>query len=96
MFSTVIYRVPLNRVSGVVLAQQEDCEKPIQIANGKVRIAVDEERDVVAATYSCDYGYDLVGDAEIVCDLDTETWQGTPPSCHKGKNYSTPHYQIIE
>lgn len=69
----------------MVLAQHEDCEKPIQIANGKVKIAVDEERDVVAAKYSCDYGYELVGEAEIVCDLDTESWQGKPPSCQKGK-----------
>lgn len=69
-----------------MLAQQEDCGKPVQIANGKVNIAVDEERDVVTATYSCEYGYDLVGEAEVECDLDTERWQGQPPNCQKGMN----------
>lgn len=73
------------RVTGV-LAQNEDCERPIQIANGKVKISSDEERDVVSAKYTCDYGYDLVGEEEILCDLDTESWQGQPPSCQKGIN----------
>lgn len=84
-------------VSGVALAQQEDCEKPTQIANGRVSISVDDERDVVAATYSCDYGYVLVGEAERVCDLDTESWQGQPPSCQKGMIYGlVGFYELIE
>lgn len=73
-----------NPFAGVV-GQQEDCEQPIQIVNGQVSISVDDERDVVAAKYSCDYGYELVGEAEIVCDLDTESWQSKPPICRKSK-----------
>lgn len=45
---------------------------------------MDDERDVVVAKYTCDYGYELNGEAEVVCDLDTETWQAPPPSCQKG------------
>lgn len=75
--------VPLRIADGAVA--EEDCERPPSIANGQSTLSVDGNEDIVSAKYSCDPGYELRGEAEIFCDLDTETWQGKAPACHKGK-----------
>lgn len=30
--------------------------------------------------YSCDVGYELIGRAQLMCDID-ERWNGPPPRC---------------
>jgi hypothetical protein len=35
--------------------------------------------------YSCDEGYELVGRAQLTCDID-ERWNGPPPRC-EGINF---------
>ena len=32
------------------------------------------------ATYYCDYGYDLIGDGTVNCQLSGK-WSGSPPIC---------------
>lgn len=71
----------------VVKSDFENCDEPPQIANGQVKESPqnDDEADEIVAIYSCDEGYKLVGSAEFYCDLETDVWQGTPPSCQKGE-----------
>lgn len=64
--------------------QEEDCERPPAIENGDATLSVDGDEDVTAR-YSCHDGYRLIGDEEIFCNLDTETWAKVP-KCQKGND----------
>ncbi|KAJ8259541.1 hypothetical protein GJAV_G00170630 [Gymnothorax javanicus] len=66
------------------------CEDPPNIANGKISSQPTKEfpeyRDIIE--YSCDNNYNLVGDAQIVCN-ELGKYNGTIPSC-KELNCPTP------
>lgn len=32
--------------------------------------------------YSCDEGYEMIGRAQLACDID-ERWNGPPPRCER-------------
>lgn len=63
-----------------------DCERPPAVENASIRISDDESNDLVSATYTCKKGYAMHGEPELFCDLDTDEWQGDPPSCKEGKS----------
>lgn len=79
-----------------MLGRHEDCERPPSVHNGIVKLSDDTEEDMVTATYSCDDGYKLQGDTHLQCDLDSDEWQGEPPTCVKGKQLSaySPAYDV--
>lgn len=49
-------------------------------------VAYDENEEFVTATYRCHEGYKLKGKSAITCELDTDEWQESPPSCEEGRN----------
>lgn len=66
-----------------------DCERPPPVPNASVNLVDDADTDtenLVSAVYACAAGYRLLGEAELFCDLDTDEWQGEPPTCRAG-NY---------
>lgn len=66
-------------------AKFEDCEKPPEVENASLVVSYDENEEFVTATYRCHEGFKLRGKSDITCDLDTDEWQETPPSCEAGK-----------
>lgn len=44
----------------------------------------DDDGDLVSVTYVCSDGFTLHGEAELLCNLDTDEWQGEPPTCNPG------------
>lgn len=54
------------------------CPEPPSITGGKVVIS--GRRAGSTATYNCDYGYVLLGEAVLSCGLGGE-WTGKPPTC---------------
>lgn len=63
-----------------------DCERPPTILHGKTELSVDDQGIVVIASYSCDKGFQLIGESEIFCNTDTDEWQSTKlPACKQGK-----------
>lgn len=65
-------------------AKLEDCEKPPEVENASVVVAYDENEEFVTATYRCHEGFKLSGKKDVTCDLDTDEWQESPPSCEAG------------
>lgn len=54
------------------------CPEAPAITGGKIKIS--GRRAGSTATYSCDYGYVLLGEAVLSCGLGGE-WTGKPPNC---------------
>ena len=52
------------------------------------------------ATYSCDTGYGLTGDATSTCGGDDSSpngvWSGTPPTCDRKLNKTMFHVQLYQ
>ena len=60
----------------LLLGTSSICETRLDAPeNGKVSII-----ETYAATYRCNEGYNLVGNAQRVC-TDSGTWSGTDPTC---------------
>ncbi len=61
------------------------CLEPPTLANGDVMLSSQGVSVGTTSTYSCDYGYVLVGQATRTCeDVRGETigtWSGTAPVC---------------
>ena len=55
-----------------------DCGHPGTPRNGSVMF--DDTLEGSVATYTCDFGFGLVGDSERTCQFD-QTWTGTEPTC---------------
>ncbi len=73
--SQKLYPIELTRRFINVAVVCEDLDSPL---NGEVTY-----KDVVfnsIATYSCQYGYQLVGESTRVCKEDTK-WSGEEPTC---------------
>lgn len=53
--------------------------------NASTKPLVDDvNEDLVSVTYECIDGFVLQGEAELLCNLDTDEWQGEPPTCNQG------------
>lgn len=72
-------------LDSVAKSKYEDCEKPPEVEHASVVVSYDENEEFVTAAYRCHDGFQLKGKVEITCDLDTDEWQETPPSCEQGK-----------
>ena len=66
-------------------AKLEDCEKPPEVDNASVVVTYDENEEFVTATYRCHEGFRMRGKKDMSCDLDTDEWEGNPPSCEAGE-----------
>lgn len=62
-----------------------DCERPPTILHGKTELMVDDEGTIVTAFYTCESGYQLHGEAQLICNTDTDEWKGNLPACKLGK-----------
>lgn len=62
-----------------------DCEHPPTILHGKTKLNIDDDGVVVTALYSCENGYQIHGQPQLVCNTDTDEWQGDLPACKLGK-----------
>ncbi|XP_060658313.1 fibrillin-1 isoform X1 [Drosophila nasuta] len=71
--------------SGVANAVYEDCQTPPPVDHAQAELFVSESNHVNTAIYSCASGYVLKGPKELLCNVDTEEWQGEPPICLKAK-----------
>lgn len=70
---------------GYTNGQHFDCEQPPEVENASSRLSVDDAEDSVSARYTCDPGFELQGEPDLFCDLDTDEWQGQPPICKPGE-----------
>ncbi|XP_055688517.1 fibrillin-1 isoform X2 [Lutzomyia longipalpis] len=64
-----------------VNGQYFDCEQPPPVEHASSTLSVDDAEDSVAARYTCDSGFELQGQPDLFCDLDTDEWQGQLPTC---------------
>ncbi|GAB0100994.1 EGF-like calcium-binding, conserved site [Sergentomyia squamirostris] len=71
---------------GHASGQHYDCERPPTVEHASSRLSVDENEDAVSARYTCEPGFELRGEPDVFCDLDTDEWEGQLPSCHKADN----------
>uniref|UniRef100_A0A1B0CTR1 Sushi domain-containing protein n=1 Tax=Lutzomyia longipalpis TaxID=7200 RepID=A0A1B0CTR1_LUTLO len=74
-----------------VNGQYFDCEQPPPVEHASSTLSVDDAEDSVAARYTCDPGFELQGQPDLFCDLDTDEWQGQLPTCRP----SCVHYGTI-
>ncbi|ALC43389.1 frac [Drosophila busckii] len=65
-------------------AVYEDCLTPPPVDHGRAELRQDNEH-TNTAIYSCKSGYVLKGAKKLRCNVDTEEWQGEPPSCIRHK-----------
>ncbi|KAF2906005.1 hypothetical protein ILUMI_00172 [Ignelater luminosus] len=56
------------------------CGYPADIANGEYTLVNDSVGYLGRVIYSCDEGFEMVGRAQLACDID-ERWNGPPPRC---------------
>ncbi len=60
------------------------CDDPVDIDNGTITFSGTVVGDV--ATYTCDLGFELIGNATTTCtlvDTDRAEFQPAPPSCSR-------------
>lgn len=58
------------------------CGYPADIANGEYILVNDSVGYLSRVVYSCDEGYEMIGRAQLACDID-ERWNGPPPRCER-------------
>lgn len=56
------------------------CGYPADIPNGDYTLVNDSVGYLSRVIYSCDDGFEMVGRAQLACDID-ERWNGPPPRC---------------
>ncbi|XP_049819681.1 sushi, von Willebrand factor type A, EGF and pentraxin domain-containing protein 1 isoform X2 [Aethina tumida] len=56
------------------------CGYPADIANGEYQLVNDSVGYLSRVIYTCDEGYEMIGRAQLACDID-ERWNGPPPRC---------------
>ncbi|XP_069679160.1 uncharacterized protein [Periplaneta americana] len=56
------------------------CGFPAEIPNGQYQLLNRTVGYMSRVIYSCDEGYELIGRAQLMCDID-ERWNGPPPRC---------------
>ena len=60
-----------------------DCPRLEDIPNGSLE--VNTTLNITAAVYTCDEGFELVGESTRTC-INYSVWSGEPPICLGGKN----------
>lgn len=65
------------------------CGYPAGINNGGYHLVNGSVNYLSQVVYSCEEGYDMVGRARLVCDID-ERWNGPPPRCEPILCHSPP------
>ena len=70
-----------------------DCGNLTNPANGQVDLTSGTTFEQIA-TYSCNTGYNLVGDSTRTCQT-TENWSGSAPTCQSMLLFSSANYQAI-
>lgn len=58
------------------------CGYPADIANGEYTLVNDSVGYLSRVIYTCDEGYEMIGRAQLACDID-ERWNGPPPRCER-------------
>lgn len=58
------------------------CGYPADIANGDYVLVNDSVGYLSRVIYSCDQGFEMIGRAQLACDID-ERWNGPPPRCER-------------
>lgn len=58
------------------------CGYPADISNGEYNLVNDSVGYLSRVIYSCDEGYEMIGRAQLACDID-ERWNGPPPRCER-------------
>ncbi|XP_066156690.1 uncharacterized protein [Euwallacea fornicatus] len=56
------------------------CGFPADIANGEYSLVNDSVGYLSRVVYSCFEGYEMIGRAQLACDID-QKWNGPPPKC---------------
>nr|CAH7713270.1 unnamed protein product [Callosobruchus chinensis] len=56
------------------------CGYPASIPNGEYTLVNDSVGYLSRVIYSCDEGFEMIGRAQLACDID-ERWNGPPPRC---------------
>ncbi|XP_002135356.3 fibrillin-1 isoform X1 [Drosophila pseudoobscura] len=74
-------------------AALEDCEVAPLVRHATAKIALND--DTITATYTCKAGFDLRGAAELICNSETDKWQGEPPSCVKASAVSERKKRVL-
>ncbi|XP_037034819.1 fibrillin-1 isoform X2 [Bradysia coprophila] len=66
-----------------VASVHTNCDRPPHLENGWTKPLVEDDNgDLVSVTYVCNDGFILQGESELLCNLDTDEWQGEPPTCN--------------
>ncbi|KAJ4450841.1 hypothetical protein ANN_02272, partial [Periplaneta americana] len=69
------------------------CGFPAEIPNGQYQLLNRTVGYMSRVIYSCDEGYELIGRAQLMCDID-ERWNGPPPRCEVVTGFfSLPNFQ---
>ncbi|BFF99792.1 uncharacterized protein DMAD_07613 [Drosophila madeirensis] len=74
-------------------AAPEDCEVAPLVRHATAKIALND--DTITAIYNCKAGFDLRGSAELICNAETDKWQGEPPTCVKASAVSARKKRVL-
>ncbi|XP_034656896.1 uncharacterized protein LOC117894121 isoform X2 [Drosophila subobscura] len=74
-------------------AAPEDCEVAPLVRHATAKIALND--DTITAIYNCKAGFDLRGSAELICNAETDKWQGEPPTCVKASAVSERKKRVL-
>lgn len=80
------YKVNLIKVypiynNNLIIADIQ-CGYPADISNGGYLLVNDSVGYLSNVVYQCDEGYEMIGRAQLTCDID-ERWNGPPPRCER-------------
>ena len=77
-----------------LLSTAVDCGALTNPANGQVSHAAGTTFGHTA-TYSCNIGYNLLGDSTRTCQA-TEVWSGSAPTCYRMLLLQIEHHKIVK
>lgn len=58
------------------------CGYPADIVNGEYHLTNGSVGYLSHVVYNCHDGYEMIGRAQLICDID-ERWNGPPPRCER-------------
>ena len=58
------------------------CGLPARIPNGAYRLKNSTRHYLSTVSYRCAEGYQIIGRADLICDVDGR-WNGPPPRCER-------------
>ena len=56
--------------------------------NGTVLVSEMKEIGTFKATFTCNRGFNLIGDSELLCEMEGK-WSNRPPTCQSKRNNNT-------